>query len=176
MNWRAIGIALAIALLLGGGAVAVVKLSSNEKTRLEAMHPDAKVALQGLIAELAEMGVRTFVGSTRRTKAEAEKLKAEGKASANLKSDWHTIGRAVDLYVYHEGKVDFNGKNLDHIKTMHSVAKKRGWRGIAFKEDGSKWMINSVKGPIWDAGHLEWRGGKDFAVAEIESRKLGLVS
>lgn len=161
--WWVIGL-----ILLSGGTYGTVKLISylteTEEKRINGMNARAGEALRKLIATLQAEGIRTFVGNTVRTKEDSDRFVAEGKASAGLKHDWHTIGRAVDLYIYDPTtkKVDFTGQMLDQIRRMHVVAKQQGWGSIAFNPDGTKHYLKGAKGPVWDAGHLQWTDGMTF--------------
>lgn len=142
-------------------------LTSTEEKRIAAMAESAGAALRVLIATLEAEGIRTFVGNTVRSPEDSARYVAEGKASAGLKHDWHTIGRAVDLYIYDPATktVDFTGQKLDSIRRMHEVAKSQGWTSIAFNPDGSKHYLQGEKGPVWDAGHLQWTEGLTFEQA-----------
>lgn len=159
------GLAIALAIPVTYGTVKLVSyLSETEEKRINAMFPSASQALRRLIDSLNSEGIRTFVGNTFRSTEESQRYVLEGKASAGLKHDWHTIGRAVDLYIYDAvaKKVDFTGQKLDQIRRMHEVAKQQGWTSIAFNPDGSKHYLKGAKGPVWDAGHLQWQEGMNF--------------
>jgi len=170
--WWVVGI-----ILLSSGTYGTVKLvqylTETEEKRINAMNARAGEALRKLISTLQAEGIRTFVGNTVRTKEDSDRFVAEGKASANLKHDWHTIGRAVDLYIFDPvaKKVDFTGQMIDQIRRMHVVAKQQGWTSIAFNPDGTKHYLKGAKGPVWDAGHLQWTDGMTFdaAVAQAEN-------
>lgn len=183
--WWVIGILFLSS--LGYGTVVVVKstppgqtffsrllmLTSTEEKRIASMEFAAGAALRNLISTLEAEGIRTFVGNTVRSPEDSARFVAEGKASAGLKHDWHTLGRAVDLYIFDPiaKKVDFTGQMLAQIRRMHEVAKSQGWESIAFNSDGSKHYLKGAKGPVWDAGHLQWTEGMSFEDAAATSTR-----
>jgi hypothetical protein len=142
-------------------ADAIAMLTSNEASRLARLQPEVQDQLTGLMMELGAAGLRVFVGQTLRTAAEEKANVDGGKTSAGLKYSWHELGRAVDLYPIDPatGKPDYAGRRVDLFQQMHATAKARGWRGLAFEEDGAtkKYLTNSKGRKVWDGGHLEWR-------------------
>lgn len=168
---RLIVLLLVAVLLLAGGAVAVRKLGLSEESRRQQLLPTVRTQLDALRAELSKMGIETFVGSTYRSSAQQDEI-FEESGTSSTRDSWHELRRAVDLKPIDPktGKPDDAGKTWDTLfRTMHEVAKRRGWRGIAFNADGSKKLItNSAGKKVWDGGHLEWRDGLTFAQAEAQ--------
>jgi hypothetical protein len=148
----------------------VALVTTSEAARMLGLQPEVGAALGTLIAQLAADGLNVYVGQTLRTKAQEQANVDAGKTAAGLKFSWHSIGRAVDLYPVDPdtGKPDLAGKRIDLFRQMHAKAKALGWRGIAFKDDGSKWIITNSRGKgIWDGGHIEWRAPYPTIVAAI---------
>jgi hypothetical protein len=139
-------------------ADAVVELTSSDESRLSQMQPDAQAQTRALIQQLADQGIGVHVGQTLRTSAQEKAEVDSGHSSATLKVSWHQLGRAVDLYPLNDdGSADYSGTNLDAIRAIANTAEQLGFRQLAFNSDGSKHIIQSSKGPIWDSGHIEWR-------------------
>lgn len=137
--------------------------------------PQVRDRLAELRRRLEAMGIKTLVGSTKRTPAQQESVVAGG-TSATTRS-WHVLGRAVDLYPYGpDGKADLDGRYVDRFRTMHAEAAKLGFRGLAFNADGSKRYITTSKGKVWDGGHLEFPEGMTYAQAEAQARKTGVIT
>ncbi len=191
------------ALVLGGGAVAVAAiwseerdgdgslidmgldalslLTSNEAGRMAKLQPQVQDELNGLILELAQAGLRVFVGQTLRTAADEKANVEKGATAAGLKYSWHELGRAVDLYPIDPatGKPDYAGRVIEGFQQMHAAAKARGWRGIAFEDDGvtKKYITNSKGRKVWDGGHIEWRDPHATIAAAVaaEGPAYGIV-
>jgi hypothetical protein len=136
----------------------VRKLSQSEAERLKALEPDTRTAFLQLRRNLAAQKIQLFVGQTRRDPKHQATLVARGK-SATLQS-WHLVGRAIDAYPFDPttGKPDMAGKNVELYRTYHREAAKLGFKGLAFNPDGSRKYINTNKGKVWDAGHIQYQG------------------
>lgn len=155
----------------GAPRVAKVVVAMSEKKRLEGLRPHVREALASLRAALKARGVETFVGSTLRTSEQTAANVAAGRSSASLKTSWHELGRAVDLYpIGPDGKPDLAGRHTELFRIMHDVAKAQGWRGLAFDAKGQKKYLTTVKGPVWDGGHLEWTDGLTITQAETADK------
>jgi hypothetical protein len=151
---------------LGGGGSSPKKeshLLTSEEARAQQLLPQVQTALQQVQDALRAEGIDTYIGSTRRNQAEQDANVAKGVSAT--KNSWHLLGRAVDLYPKVNGQPDLQGKNVDLFRRMHEVAAQYGWRGLAFNPDGSKRYINTVKGKVWDGGHIEFPEGMTFAQA-----------
>ena len=139
-------------------ADAVVELTSSDESRLSQMQADAQAQTRALIQQLADQGISVHVGQTLRSSAQEKAEVDAGHSSATLQVSWHQLGRAVDLYPLDDnGNADYSGTNLDAIRAIANTAEQLGFRQLAFNSDGSKKIIQSSKGPIWDSGHIEWR-------------------
>jgi hypothetical protein len=159
----------------GALAVKTGGLLTSEQARAQQLIPAAQSALERLQADLlTNYHLGTYVGSTRRNPAEQAAIVAKG-ASATQHS-WHLLGRGVDLYpIAPDGKPDLPGKHLELFRTMHQVATRYGWRGLAFHPDGTKRYIETVKGKVWDGGHLEFPEGMTYALAAAGAKGGGLA-
>jgi hypothetical protein len=135
-------------------------LTSTEEGRLEKLEPTTQSLVRQLLDQLASQGTTVYVGSTIRTVAQEKADVAAGKSSKGQVYSWHNLGRAVDLYPVNPdtGKPDYNGVRYDLFSIMASVATSLGFRSLAYNADGSRHYLNTVKGPIWDGGHLEYHG------------------
>lgn len=172
-------VVVVVVLLSGGGAAvvsAVRKLGKKEATNLSKLEPGARAALEALRRELAAAGLETFIGSTLRDNAEQAEILERGSSSTSR--SWHLLGRAVDLYPIDPAtkEPDLAGRNTELFRKMHEVAKRHGWRGLAFNADGSKRYITTSKGKVWDGGHLEFPSGMTWAEAADLYRKSGGVA
>jgi len=135
-------------------------LTPSELARLQRLIPEARERVWRVIEDMAARGFDVYVGQTSRTADEVAKAATEGRASIGMKHDWHELGRAADLRQRKAG----GGVNFDQgpasepfWRALYEAAVKHGLRSLAYREDGSKLIINGAKGPIWDSGHVEWR-------------------
>jgi len=164
--------------LLDKLADAVVTLTSTDEQRLAQLEPVTQEQVRGLIAELANQGIRVKVGQTLRSSAAEKAVIESGHASANLKVSWHQLGRAVDLYPLDaDGKPDLSGEDLDVVRAIAMTAQSLGFRQLGFNGDGSKRIIQGTNGPIWDSGHIEWREpyGSIAEAVQAEGERFGLA-
>lgn len=170
-----LGIVVAVLLWRGPAvvdqAVAFVMraLGKKEEANRQALIPSARAALDSLRLELEQQhGIKTFVGSTRRTPAE-QAVKVEANLSTTNNS-WHLLGRAVDLYPIDPktGQWDSAGRTWDTLfRKMHELAPRHGWRGLAFNPDGSRrYLVMRDGSRKWDGPHLEFPEGMTFAQAQ----------
>lgn len=159
--------------LIAGAAWATERLvsrlleSAAETASINALIPPAAAALRNLRDALAQAGINTRVGSTRRTTAEQAAALASGHSSTT--HSWHLLGRAVDLYPFDPltGQLDLAGKNTGLYRKMHQIAAMGGWEGLAFNADGSRrLLINGAGQKYWDGGHLQFTQGMTFAQAQ----------
>lgn len=159
--------------LLAGAAwateVLVTRLveSAAEASAINAMIPPAAEALRTLRDALAQAGIMTRVGSTRRTAAEQAAALASGHSSTS--HSWHLLGRAVDLYPFDPltGQPDMDGRNDGLFQQMHAIASSLGWTGLAYNADGTRRLLTNAAGQkYWDGGHLQWTEGMTFADAQ----------
>lgn len=144
-------------------------LLTSEQARAQQLVPAAQIALARTQEALRdEFDIDTYVGSVRRNSAQQAANVAKG-VSATQRS-WHLLDRAVDLYPkLPDGKPDLDGKQTEKFRTMHEVAKRFGWRGLAFNSDGSKRYIITTKDgkqhKVWDGGHIEFPEGMTWEQA-----------
>ena len=166
----------AIAFLLWKGPAAVEQLvlralGQSERARRAQLIPSAQLALDGLREELEQIGIETFIGSTLRTPEQQKALFDADKSPTSTVNSWHILGRAVDLYpIGDDGQPDLAGKTWDTLfRSMHEMAPRWGFRGLAFNADGSRRYIKTKTGAVWDGGHLEFPEGMTFSEAKAAS-------
>jgi hypothetical protein len=150
-------VAVVCALAYGGSMIVE---TVTEKKRLDGLLPHVREKVVILRNRLAERGLKTLVGQTKRTPDE-QLINVQNGASDTLDS-WHLLGRAIDLYVYRTGQKWDTGSVADY-KIMHDEAAKLGFTGIAFNSDGTKKYLKSGK---WDGGHLQYMDKMTFAQAK----------
>jgi hypothetical protein len=166
--------------IAGGLAIAVagwlIAPSVLERQRIAALEPSTRRAYRQLIARLRARGISLYTGQTSRTPALQKRLVAEGKSTTE--KSWHLARRAIDAYPIdpRTRKPDLKGVRLDLFRIMHEEAAKLGFRGLAFKTDGSKRIIQTSKGPIWDAGHIEYRGGFPNVAAAMAADRRAIAA
>lgn len=139
---------------------ALASLTSSEEGKLEKLEPTTQLLVRQLLDQMAAQGIDVYVGETIRTVAAEKADVAAGKSSKGQVYSWHNIGRAVDLYPINPdtGKADLNGVRNDLFTTMAALATALGFRSLAYNADGSRHYLNTVKGPVWDGGHIEYHG------------------
>lgn len=152
-------------------------MTEAEQRRLDGLTPMARSGFTLLEEACRAHGLELFLGSCLRTAKQQEEAKASGHSTQPV--SWHMIGRACDVYPIDPTTLapDLAGKRIDLFRLMHEEAKKLGWHGIAFNDDGSKRYIHTAKGKIWDGGHLEWRQGFATLAEAIaaEGAKFGIA-
>ena len=167
-----------VALLFGAGAAATALAywlkrdiatldGPQEDERLKRLQPHIRARVIELQRRLLARGVRTFIGTTRRTTAkQAEAQAAERSATPR---SWHLIGRAVDLYVIDPatGQPDTKAKRLDLYRILWEEAKKLG--AIVFTKP-----IRLPSGKrVFDAAHVYWTDGLRWNEAVRDAARKG---
>ncbi|MEP6651806.1 MAG: hypothetical protein ABJA82_00515 [Myxococcales bacterium] len=149
-------------------------MTTAELSRLELLIPECRWRVERLIQNMQARGYDVFVGRTLGTSADTAKAVAAGRASPGMKVDWHELGRAVDL----RRRSANGGPSFDQSpasepfwRALYDEATALGLRSLAYREDGSKLLIKTAHGTIWDSGHCEWR--EPFAtLAEAAAAEL----
>ena len=165
-----------LVLLTGTSYVVITKVvpTVSRELRLSGLLPHVRAAFEALENDLLNNHhIRLHVGSTVRNETEQSKLVNSGNSATN--HSWHLLRRAIDTYpiVEASGKPDINGTHLELYKTLHNVAPKYGFRGLAFNPDGTKRYITGKKGKVWDGGHLEYPDGMTWAQAAAKDKNIG---
>ncbi len=134
-------------------------MTSGETFRLTQLTPETRERVQQLIDAMVALGHDVYVGQTLRTQSEQTAAQARGTTSANQSRSWHQLGRAADLRKRNpDGSVDESTHDEPFFRALFDEAQKVGLRSLAFREDGSKLLIHTTHGDVWDAGHVEYRG------------------
>lgn len=103
-------------------------------------------------------GLKVYVGQTMRSQAEQAAAQVRGTTSIHQGRSWHQLGRAADLRkVFDDGTVDESTHDETFFQALFDEATAVGLRSLAFREDGSRLLIHTSHGGVWDAGHVEWR-------------------
>lgn len=164
----------------GAGALAfvgwLVVPSVIETRRINRLEPTTRRAYRALLRLMSNRGMRIHTGQTRRSEAQQRALVEKDK-STTLRS-WHLAGRAIDAYPYdpNTGKPDMKGRRVDLFRIMHADAKAIGFKGLAFKPDGSKRYIRTKRGRrLWDAGHLQFQGQHRTVAAAIAAERKAIA-
>jgi hypothetical protein len=111
-----------------------------------------------VIAAMGARGFSVYVGQTMRSQAEQTAAQARGTTSANQSRSWHQLGRAADLRKRNlDGSVDESTHDEAFFRALFEEAQAAGLRSLAFREDGSRLLIHTSHGDVWDAGHVEFR-------------------
>ena len=135
-------------------------MTPGELDRLAQLHPEMYWRAERLIQNMAKRGHDVFVGATKRSADEAEAARLAGRSSAHQTRSWHELGRAVDC----RPRKATGGPNYDtgpasepFWLALQEEAEALGMRCLAYREDGSKLLLNTVNGKRWDPGHCEYR-------------------
>jgi hypothetical protein len=149
----------------------IQSFTSTAEGRLEKLEPETQNLVRQVIADLNNQGYQVTVGETLRTVAAEKADVAAGKSSASQVYSWHNIGRAVDLYMVDPttGQTDYNGANDSLYQALAATAQSYGFRSLAYNSDGTRHYLNTVKGPVWDGGHIEYHGDNTTLAAAIAS-------
>lgn len=107
---------------------------------------------------MAARGFDVYVGQTMRSQAQQAEAQARGTTSVTQSRSWHQLGRAADLRKRNaDGTVDESTHDEAFFRALSEEAQKAGLRSLAFREDGSRLLIHTSHGDVWDAGHVEYR-------------------
>jgi hypothetical protein len=149
----------------------VQSFTSTAEGRLQKLEPTTQGLVRQVIADLNSQGYQVTVGETLRTVAAEKADVAAGKSSATQVYSWHNIGRAVDLYMVDPatGSTDYAGANDTLYQALANTATSYGFRSLAYNADGSRHYLNTVKGSVWDGGHIEYHGDNATLAAAIAS-------
>lgn len=133
-------------------------MTDGETFRLTQLTPETRERVQQTIDGMAAIGHDVYVGQTLRTQTEQTAAQARGTTSANQSRSWHQLGRAADLRKRNaDGSVDESTHDEAFFRDLFDVATSVGLRSLAFREDGSRLLIHTTHGDVWDAGHIEFR-------------------
>jgi hypothetical protein len=133
-------------------------MTSGEIFRLTQLTSETRERVHQVIDAMATRGLDVYVGQTLRTQAQQHDAQARGTTSATQSRSWHQLGRAADLRKRNDdGTVDESTHDEAFFRALFEEAEKAGLRSLAFREDGSKLLIHTTHGEVWDAGHVEYR-------------------
>lgn len=170
--WTQIAIATGL-LGLGGytlDRVMGITASAREKM-LEAETLRRYLELKGVLR--SKYGIELHTGSTRRSPEQQQGLVAGGQSGASI--SWHMTGRAVDAYPIDPAtkQPDLKARRPDLFRIMHREWAKLGGQGLAYSPypEGPNRLITTVKGKIWDGGHLEYHGRFATAAAAYQAER-----
>ena len=133
-------------------------MTPGEIFRLTQLIPEARERVQQTIEAMQARGLDVYVGQTLRTQAQQNEAQARGTTSTHQDRSWHQLGRAADLRKRNpDGSVDESTHDEPFFRALFEEAQKVGLRSLAFREDGSRLLIHTSHGDVWDAGHVEYR-------------------
>lgn len=133
-------------------------MTAAETGRLALLIPECGRRVQQVIAAMGARGFAVYVGQTMRSQAEQAAAQARGTTSASQSRSWHQLGRAADLRKRNlDGSVDESTHDETFFKALFEEATAAGLRSLAYREDGSRLLIHTTHGDVWDAGHVEYR-------------------
>ena len=136
------------------------ELTPSEEARLELCHPDAKLRFTAIAAAMWYRGLPVYIGETGRTDAEQAAAVAAGHSSEHQVHSWHTLRppRACDFRKRLSGnRADPTTNDEAFFRALYEEATIAGCRSLAFRADGTKLLLQTTHGQVWDAGHVEYR-------------------
>lgn len=149
-------------------------MTKAETDRLALLIPECKRRVEQVIAALGARGFDVYVGQTMRTHAQQQEAVARGTTSATQTTSWHELGRAADLRKrLPDGSVDETTHDEPFFHALFEEAKEAGLRSLAYREDGSRLMIHTTHGEVWDAGHVEYREPYDTLAQAVYAEGKG---
>jgi len=137
--------------------------TAEEEARLRLCHPDAETRFRAIGLAMWRRGLPVFVGETGRSDAEQADAVASGHSSEHQTKSWHTLkppigARACDFRKRLPGDhADPTTHDEAFFRALYDEATITGCRSLAFHADGSKFLIHTLHGDVWDAGHVEYR-------------------
>lgn len=135
-------------------------MTNAETLRMQQLEMVTQGKVWSLIDAMAARGFDVFIGATRRTPAEVEAARLAGRSSAGQTRSWHELGRAADLRPRKKDgspNYDTGPASEPFWRALQEEANKLGMRCLAYREDGSKLLLDTVNGKRWDPGHVEYR-------------------
>lgn len=134
-------------------------MTAGELARVALLIPECRERVLQVIAAMGARGLAVHVGDTLRTQAQQAAAQARGATSVHQDRSWHQLGRAADLRkCFADGSVDETTHDEGFFRALWEEARAVGLRSLAFHDDGTKLLIHTTHGDVWDAGHVEWRG------------------
>lgn len=135
-----------------------MSMTNGEIFRLTQLTAETRERVHQVLDAMATKGHDVYVGQTLRTQAQQAEAQARGTTPATQSRSWHQLGRAADLRKRNaDGTVDESTHDEAFFRDLFDVAQAVGLRSLAFREDGSKLLIHTTHGEVWDAGHIEYR-------------------
>lgn len=120
--------------------------------------PEFVQKVRELVTALDFAGIKVKVGPLTRSLAAEQRAYDSGRSAINPWKSKHLVSKAVDVYPIDPstGEPDYQGRRLELFKRMVDVAKRLGWKSLAFNADGSVRYLTSKSGArFWDGAHLE---------------------
>lgn len=137
-------------------------MTPGEVFRLARLTAETRERVLLLIEAMARRGLDVYVGQTLRTQAQQAEAQTRGTTSVHQDRSWHQLGRAADLRKRNaDGSADESTHDEEFFRALFDEAQKVGLRSLAFRDDGSKLLIHTSHGEVWDAGHVEYRAPFD---------------
>jgi hypothetical protein len=140
--------------------------TAAEEARLSACHPDAEARFRAIGEAMERRGLPVFIGETARTNTEQAEAVASGHSSEHQVHSWHTLvdadgkpcARACDFRKRLPGNhADPTTHDEAFFRALYAEATITGCRSLAYKLDGTKLLLQTAHGLVWDAGHVEYR-------------------
>lgn len=149
----------------------VSKLTPAEILRRDALEPSTRARAELIVAAMNARGYDVYYGETARSAQQQNAAIAAGTTSATQKLTWHFLLRAVDFRKrLPDGRPDQTTHDEAFFLALAEEATKVGCRSLAFRVDGNgdilrdgdgnpvKLLLKTVRGDVWDAGHVEYHG------------------
>ena len=134
-----------------------------EEARLARCQPDAQAAFRTIADRMEARRMPVFIGETGRTDIQQAVAVASGKSSEHQTKSWHTLKppvgpRACDFRKRLPGDAfDPTTDDEEFFQALYEEATAADCRSLAFHPDGTKIILQTTRGPLWDAGHVEYR-------------------
>jgi hypothetical protein len=133
-------------------------MTDGEQKRLAQLIPECEDRVSDLIAAMGARGFLVYVGQTMRSQEQQTEAQARGTTSVHQSRSWHQLGRAADLRKRNaDGTVDESTHDTAFFEALFQEATKLGLRSLAYRPDGTRLLIHTTHGDVWDAGHVEFR-------------------
>lgn len=132
--------------------------TDDEQRRLSQLIPAAESRMRAILMAMAARGMPAYVGETERSQEAQDAAVASGHSSAGEHHGWHELRRACDFRKRLPGDhADPTTHDEAFFRALYEEATIAGCRSLAFRPDGSKLLIQTVHGEVWDGGHVEFR-------------------
>lgn len=155
------------------------RMSRAELARLDLVRKETRPKVDATILAMEARGHDVGVGSTLREIVEQRAALARGTTSSGQLLTWHFLGRAVDFRrrLADRSLDPTTGGDETFWRDLSECATSAGLRSLAYEQGAPVWRKRLIGAKrVWDAGHVEDRGGYDTLAEATRAERPELMA